>query len=93
MWHALENHRYLHASRLYTLAKKVHEYLQEEAKRSTIDMEVAFPVIQRQWDAVSAFGPQIVQRATRYLRVTEQTSEVSEINDSCALTHFTSWLI
>lgn len=60
------------------MAKKVHEYLEEEAKRSTIDMEVAFPVIQRQWDAVSAFGPQIVQRATRYLRVTEQNSEVRE---------------
>lgn len=80
IWHALENHRYLHASRLYTLAKRVHEYLQDEAKRSTIDMEVAFPVIQRQWDAVSAFGPQIVQRATRYLRVTEQNSEhIAEI--------------
>ncbi|CAO3650291.1 unnamed protein product [Mucor hiemalis] len=80
IWHALENHRYLHASRLYTLAKKVHEYLEEEAKRSTVDMEVAFPVIQRQWDAVSAFGPQIVQRATRYLRVTEQNSEhIAEI--------------
>lgn len=75
------------------MAKRVHEYLQDEAKRSTIDMEVAFPVIQRQWDAVSAFGPQIVQRATRYLRVTEQNSEVSErererINDSCVLLYF-----
>jgi hypothetical protein len=60
------------------LAKKVHEYLEEEKKKSTIDIEVAFPVIQRQWDAVSAFGPQIVQRSIHYLRVSEQSSEVRE---------------
>lgn len=77
IWHALENHRYLHASRLYVLAKQVHEYLEDEKKKSTIDIEVAFPVIQRQWDAVSAFGPQIVQRAAHYLRVSEQSSEVN----------------
>lgn len=76
IWHALENHRYLHASRLYTLAKQVHDYLEQEKERSTIDIEVAFPVIQRQWDAVSAFGPQIIQRATHYLRVSEQSTEV-----------------
>jgi hypothetical protein len=76
IWHALENHRYLHASRLYILAKKVHEYLDQEKERSTIDIEVAFPVIQRQWDAVSAFEPQIIQRSTHYLRVSEQTTEV-----------------
>lgn len=76
IWHALENHRYLHASRLYTLAKQVHDYLEQEKERSTIDIEVAFPVIQRQWDAVSAFGPQIIQRSTHYLRVSEQSTEV-----------------
>lgn len=81
IWHALENHRYLHASRLYTLAKRVHEYLEEEKEKSTIDLEVAFPVIQRQWDAVSAFGPQIVQRSIYYLRVSEQSSEVSQALD------------
>ncbi|CAO3621888.1 unnamed protein product [Mucor fragilis] len=75
IWHALENHRYLHASRLYTLAKQVHDYLEQEKERSTIDIEVAFPVIQRQWDAVSAFGPQIIQRSTHYLRVSEQSTE------------------
>lgn len=76
IWHALENHRYLHASRLYILAKQVHAYLEQEKGSSTIDIEVAFPVIQRQWDAVSAFGPQIIQRATHYLRVSEQATEV-----------------
>lgn len=76
IWHALENHRYLHASRLYVLAEQVHGYLEQEKERSTIDLEVAFPVIQRQWDAVSAFGPQIIQRATHYLRVSEQATEV-----------------
>lgn len=76
IWHALENHRYLHASRLYTLAERVYEYIEEEKQRSIIDIELAFPVIQRQWDAVSAFKPQIIQRATHYLRVSEQASEV-----------------
>lgn len=54
----------------------MHEYLDREKERSIIDIEVAFPVIQRQWDAVSAFGPQIIQRSTHYLRVSEQTTEV-----------------
>lgn len=76
IWHALENHRYLHASRLYILAKQVHEYLEKEKTKSIIDIEVAFPVIQRQWDAVCVFGPQIIQRSMHYLRISEQSSEV-----------------
>ncbi|KAI9483267.1 MAG: hypothetical protein EXX96DRAFT_557510 [Benjaminiella poitrasii] len=80
IWHALENHRYLHASRLFILTKKVYEYLEEEKTKSTIDIEVAFPVIQRQWDSVSAFESQIIQRATHYLRISEQSSEhISEV--------------
>ncbi|KAG1176202.1 hypothetical protein G6F70_004260 [Rhizopus microsporus] len=74
IWHALENHRYLHASRLFTLAKVVHEYLEEE-KKTESDIETKFPIIQSQWDAVSAFEPQILQRSLQHLQSSEQTSE------------------
>jgi hypothetical protein len=72
----MENHRYLHASRLFTLAKVVHDNLEDESNQSVIDIEMAFPVVQRQWDAVSVFGPQIIQRSTHYLRISEQSPEV-----------------
>ncbi|KAG1299240.1 hypothetical protein G6F66_001009 [Rhizopus arrhizus] len=75
IWHALENHQYLHASRLYALAKAAHEYLEEEKKTSTLDIETNFPVIQSQWDAISSFESQIIQRSIHYLQISEQTSE------------------
>ncbi|KAG0173303.1 Golgi transport complex subunit 1 [Apophysomyces sp. BC1034] len=80
IWHALENHHYLHAGRLYKLAKVVKEQLEVESSASFIDMDVAFPVVQRQWDAVSFFMPQIVQKSVFHLRVAEQDAEdVAEI--------------
>ncbi|KAI8067633.1 uncharacterized protein B0P05DRAFT_552326 [Gilbertella persicaria] len=75
MWHAMENHRYLHASRLFVLAEKVYDYLEQEKQKSFVDIEVAFPVIQRQWDAVSAFKQHIIQRSLHYLCISEQTPE------------------
>lgn len=59
----------------------MHEYLEKEKTKSTIDIEVAFPVIQRQWDAVCVFGPQIIQRSMHYLRISEQSSEVMTIEN------------
>ncbi|KAI7877218.1 hypothetical protein K492DRAFT_150842 [Lichtheimia hyalospora FSU 10163] len=75
IWHALENHRYLHAARLYAIAKRVHD-----TDMGFVDVQAAFPVVQRQWDAVSFFLPQIIQKSTAFLRIPDQTSEsVAEI--------------
>lgn len=75
IWHALEHHQYLHASRLYVLAKAAHDYLEEEKKTSALDIETKFPVIQSQWDAISAFESQIIQRSIHHLQISEQTPE------------------
>ncbi|KAF7727512.1 Golgi transport complex subunit 1 [Apophysomyces ossiformis] len=80
IWYALENHQYLQAGRLYRLASVVKEQLELESEASFIDIDVAFPVIQRQWDAVSSFMPQIIQKSIFHLRVAEQDSKsVAEI--------------
>ncbi|KAI9492770.1 hypothetical protein BDB00DRAFT_872991 [Zychaea mexicana] len=73
IWHALENHKYLHGARLYELARMVYEYL--DVKADDVNIQAAFPVVQRQWDAVSFFRPQIIQKSLSYLRNPDQTSE------------------
>ncbi|KAG2224520.1 hypothetical protein INT45_004365 [Circinella minor] len=74
IWHALENHKYLHGARLYELARIVYEYLDSESD-DEINIQAAFPVVQRQWDAVSFFRSQIIQKSISYLRNPDQTSE------------------
>ncbi|ORZ19366.1 hypothetical protein BCR42DRAFT_449125 [Absidia repens] len=74
IWHALEGHQYLQAGCLYILAREVHKYLETEDS-FMVDIDIAFPVIQRQWDAVSFFKPQIIQRSIQYLRVVVLESE------------------
>ena len=37
---------------------------------------MTFPVVQRQWDAVSHFKSQILQKARQYLKVTDQSEQV-----------------
>ncbi|CAO3591890.1 unnamed protein product [Absidia cylindrospora] len=74
IWHALEGHQYLQAGCLYILAREVHKYLETEDS-FMVDIDIAFPVIQRQWDAVSFFKPQIIQKSIQYLRVFVLESE------------------
>ncbi|SAM07727.1 hypothetical protein [Absidia glauca] len=76
IWHALESHQHLQAGCLYTLAQKVHEYLETEDS-FMVDIDVAFPVIQRQWDAISFFRPQIIQKSIQHLRLCVLEPEVS----------------
>ncbi|KAI8333819.1 hypothetical protein BC941DRAFT_433067 [Chlamydoabsidia padenii] len=74
IWHALEGHHYLQAGCLYTLAQKVHDYLETDDS-FMVDIDVAFPVIQRQWDAISFFRPQIIQKSIQHLRLCVLESE------------------
>ncbi|KAI8089485.1 uncharacterized protein BX664DRAFT_333130 [Halteromyces radiatus] len=74
IWHALEGHHYLQAGSLYILAQKVHDYLETEDS-FLVDIDIAFPVIQRQWDAISFFRPQIIQKSVHHLRAFVLDSE------------------
>ncbi|ORX51260.1 hypothetical protein DM01DRAFT_1087379 [Hesseltinella vesiculosa] len=79
IWHALESHQYLLAGSLYTLAEQVHAFLESE-DAFAIDVDIAFPVIQRQWDAISFFRSQIIQKAIHHLRaLTTNSSEVAKV--------------
>ncbi|KAL1926368.1 hypothetical protein VTP01DRAFT_5889 [Rhizomucor pusillus] len=75
IWRSLEHHRYLEAAQIYTVASALYEYLEIELDVETLDINAAFPVIQRQWDAVSFFLPLIIQRATNHLRQPEQDAK------------------
>ncbi|KAJ3044596.1 Golgi transport complex subunit 1 [Rhizophlyctis rosea] len=84
IWHALENHQYLRASRLYLLAKKVFGNLQVSPEAASLKLMTSFPVVKRQWDAVGHFRSQIVQKAMRHLRVVDQ-SEINLTETICAI--------
>ncbi|KAJ3386695.1 Golgi transport complex subunit 1 [Lobulomyces angularis] len=75
IWHALENHHYLRASRLYSMARLVHVTLQSSSEAAALKLNSSFPVVQRQWEAVSHFKSQIIEKATAYISVTSQTDQ------------------
>ncbi|GES99501.1 conserved oligomeric Golgi complex subunit 1-like [Rhizophagus clarus] len=83
IWRSLESHKYLNASRLYLIAKLVYKNLQAHDD-TPFNVSVTFPVVQRQWDAVSHFKSQILQKARYYLKITEQ-SEQSLAETLCAI--------
>ncbi|CAB4377678.1 unnamed protein product [Rhizophagus irregularis] len=83
IWRSLESHKYLNASRLYLIAKLVYKNLQAHDD-TPFNVSVTFPVVQRQWDAVSHFKSQILQKARHYLKTTEQ-SEQSLAETLCAI--------
>ncbi|CAG8451705.1 3524_t:CDS:10, partial [Ambispora leptoticha] len=75
IWRSLENHKYLNASRLYLIAKLVYKNLQLHNDDAPFSVSITFPVVQRQWDAVSHFKTQILQKSTQYLKVVEQSEQ------------------
>ncbi|KAI9104793.1 hypothetical protein DFS34DRAFT_604511 [Phlyctochytrium arcticum] len=78
IWHAMEGHMYLKASQLYLIAAEVAENLQKYSDSGTLRPMVSFPVIRRQWNAVSHFRGQIIDRAARHLRsITENDKNIA----------------
>ncbi|KAI8925555.1 hypothetical protein BC831DRAFT_512430 [Entophlyctis helioformis] len=69
IWSALERHQHLAASRLYLIARLVFRELQ--TGKQAVLIKTSFPVVQRQWDAISSFRVQIVEKATASLRATD----------------------
>ncbi|KAI8578447.1 hypothetical protein K450DRAFT_246858 [Umbelopsis ramanniana AG] len=75
IWHALENDLYLEASRLFLLAKMVYKNLQIEEDVPFVVINT-FPVVQKQWDAISQFKLHIIQRAENHLKNTSCGAQV-----------------
>ena len=64
IWNALENKRFLDAARLYVIARLVFHGLNSRSN----SVNKSFPVVQRQWDAVSPFRAQIAEKAIASLQ-------------------------
>ncbi|OJT10057.1 Conserved oligomeric Golgi complex subunit 1 [Trametes pubescens] len=82
LWRLMERKSYLNAAWLFLLARVVHRALsQDEDDQSWhaygIDVSEQLPLVQRQWDTIAPFRPQISHRATLFLR--EQNSTPGEV--------------
>ncbi|KAI0347787.1 hypothetical protein BDW22DRAFT_1319545 [Trametopsis cervina] len=87
LWRLIERKLYLHAAWLFLLSRVVHRSLlrdegDEDITWHTLGIHISeqFPIVQRQWDAVSQFRSQISHKATMALR--EQNSSPPEV---CAI--------
>jgi len=86
LWRLIERKKYFPAAWLFLLARVVHRALvrddeQDEGTWSSQGLDVLeqFPLVQRQWDAVSQFRSQIIHKATMSLREHNTSTE-----DTCA---------
>ncbi|KIP05345.1 hypothetical protein PHLGIDRAFT_128964 [Phlebiopsis gigantea 11061_1 CR5-6] len=77
LWRLMEKKLYLHAAWLFLLSRVVHRSLlrhgaDEDEDSGWQDLEIdiheQFPLVQRQWEAISQFRSQIVHKATLSLR-------------------------
>lgn len=75
LWRMMEKRQYYTAAWLFLLARVVHRALledgeDEEESWGSYDIQVAnqFPLVTRQWEIVSQFRSQIIQKATMSLR-------------------------
>lgn len=86
LWRLIEREKYFHATWLFMLARVVHRALSHDDEQDEdswlnqgVNVVEQFPLIQRQWEAISHFRSQIVHRATLSLRTHEKSPE-----DTCA---------
>ncbi|GJE85819.1 vacuolar protein sorting-associated family 51 protein [Phanerochaete sordida] len=76
LWRLMEKKMYLHAAWLFLLSRVVHRSLlrhsangeEEGLANLGIDISEQFPLVQRQWEAISQFRSQITHKATLSLR-------------------------
>ncbi|KZP25394.1 hypothetical protein FIBSPDRAFT_1041536 [Athelia psychrophila] len=87
LWRLIERKKYFQAAWLFLLARVAHRALvrdddqdEEDWGNQGIDVMEQFPLVQRQWDAVSHFRTQIIHKATLSLRSYTASSE-----DTCAI--------
>ncbi|KAF9056119.1 hypothetical protein BJ165DRAFT_479792 [Panaeolus papilionaceus] len=87
LWRLIERRKYLSAAWLFLLSRVVHRALVRNEEnddqvwcKEGIDIQVDFPLVQRQWDVVFQFRPQIIHKSTLALRDTSSSTE-----DICAI--------
>ncbi|KAF9156881.1 Golgi transport complex subunit 1 [Linnemannia schmuckeri] len=87
IWRNMENHSYLTASRLYLISKAIYKNLNadaEERANQAVKVMETFPVVGRQWDAVSHFKAQILQKSHQHLKNAD-LSDLDVIETMCAV--------
>ncbi|KAF9099503.1 Golgi transport complex subunit 1 [Mortierella sp. AD031] len=87
IWRNMENHNYLTASRLYLISKAIYKNLNADAEDShhqSVKVMETFPVVGRQWDAVSHFKAQILQKSHQHLKNAD-ISDLDVIETMCAV--------
>ncbi|KAF9117856.1 Golgi transport complex subunit 1 [Mortierella sp. 14UC] len=87
IWRNMENHSYLTASRLYLISKAIYKNLNADADKTTkqsVKVMETFPVVGRQWDAVSHFKAQILQKSHQHLKNADK-SDLEVIETMCAV--------
>ncbi|KAG0055101.1 Golgi transport complex subunit 1 [Gryganskiella cystojenkinii] len=85
IWRNMESNNFLTASRLYLLSKAIYRNLEAEVDdEDKLSVKEIFPVVGRQWDAVSHFKAQILQKSTRHLRST-RGSDIDVVETMCAI--------
>ncbi|KAF9928415.1 Golgi transport complex subunit 1 [Linnemannia zychae] len=87
IWRNMENHGYLTASRLYLISKAIYKSLNTDASeddRQSVKVMETFPVVSRQWDAVSHFKAQILQKSHQRLKNAD-LSDLEVIETMCAI--------
>ncbi|CCM03137.1 uncharacterized protein FIBRA_05258 [Fibroporia radiculosa] len=83
LWRFMEQQQYYHAAWLFLTTRVVHRTLLQEENGDQswrvcgINVLEQVPLVQRQWDAVSQFRPQIAHKATLSLR--ELTTSPGEV--------------
>ncbi|KAF9181860.1 Golgi transport complex subunit 1 [Haplosporangium sp. Z 767] len=87
IWRNMEHSNYLTASRLFLISKAIHNNLNsenEDESGQTVKIMETFPVVGRQWDAVSHFKAQILQKGHLHLKDAKGT-DLDVIETICAI--------
>ncbi|KAF9966071.1 Golgi transport complex subunit 1 [Mortierella alpina] len=87
IWRNIESNSYLTASRLYLISKAIYKNLNaglEDDEHQSVRVMETFPVVGRQWDAVSHFKAQILQKSHHHLKAAKETDQVV-VDTLCAI--------
>ncbi|KAF9941967.1 Golgi transport complex subunit 1 [Mortierella alpina] len=87
IWRNIESNNYLTASRLYLISKAIYKNLNsglEDEEHQSVRVMETFPVVGRQWDAVSHFKAQILQKSHHHLKATKESDQVV-VETLCAI--------
>ncbi|KAG0095493.1 Golgi transport complex subunit 1 [Podila epicladia] len=86
IWRNMESSSYLTASRLYLISKAIYNKLNTgtEGDATSVKVMETFPVVGRQWDAVSHFKAQILQKSISHLKSAKGT-DLDVIETICAI--------